>query len=129
MRISTQGKKHQNFAVKKMVGFIRSNMHISCHRCTCDVLSHTYQFSWALNPFWSKLCPPATEILEYLNNVVDHYDLRKYMHFDLRCTPATWSEDESRWTITLQPMKTNENSVIYSDVFICAVGRLNNRGQ
>lgn len=120
MRITIQGKK--------VIGsFFSSTIHISlCNRCTCDVPSHTYQFSWAPNHFWSKLYPPATEILEYLNNVVDNHDLRKYMHFDVRCTSATWSDDESRWTTTLQHTKTHENRVTYSDVFIYAVGRLNN---
>lgn len=48
------------------------------------------------------------------------------MHFDLKCTSATWSEDQSRWATTLLNTKTNENRVIHSDVFIYAVGRLNN---
>lgn len=48
------------------------------------------------------------------------------MNFNFRCTSATWSETESRWTTTLQDTKSAERRVIRSDVFVYAVGRLNN---
>ena len=34
--------------------------------CACDVPSHLYSFSFALNPDWSRSFAPQPEILDYL---------------------------------------------------------------
>ena len=42
--------------------------------CACDIPSHLYSLSFALNPDWSRAYPPQPEILEYL--VARHRPLR-----------------------------------------------------
>ena len=37
--------------------------------CACDVPSHLYSFSFALNPDWTRLCSPQGEIQAYLERV------------------------------------------------------------
>jgi cation diffusion facilitator CzcD-associated flavoprotein CzcO len=37
--------------------------------CRCDVPSHLYSFSFALNPGWSSTFSPQPEILDYLRGV------------------------------------------------------------
>ncbi|KAJ5779388.1 hypothetical protein N7457_007108 [Penicillium paradoxum] len=94
--------------------------------CTCDVPSHTYQFSWAPNPSWSSFYPPAPEIHQYLEDVADRHDLRRFMTFNTECKSAEWDEKSSKWTVVLRDVVSHEEKTVIADVFIYAVGRLNN---
>jgi cation diffusion facilitator CzcD-associated flavoprotein CzcO len=90
------------------------------------VPSHTYQFNWAPNPSWSALYPPASEIHKYLENVADKHNLRRFMTFNTECTLAQWDESNSKWKVVLRNVASNEQKTISADVFVYAVGRLNN---
>ncbi|KAB8244966.1 hypothetical protein BDV35DRAFT_394362 [Aspergillus flavus] len=93
--------------------------------CACDVPAHGYQYSWAPNPCWSKTYAPAHEIHAYLESVVDKHDLRKFFRFNQRCVSAVWSEERAQWTTTFRDERSDEETVVRSDVLIYAVGRLN----
>lgn len=95
------------------------------HSCTCDVPSHTYQFNWAPNPSWSSLYPPAPEILKYLEDVVNRHNLRRFMTLNTQCVLAQWNEDSSKWKVVLCDVKSGEEKTVVADVFVYAVGRLN----
>ncbi len=45
----------------------------------CDVPSHFYSFSFALNPYWSKTYANQPEILEYLEKVADGNGLGEHL--------------------------------------------------
>ncbi|KAJ5415713.1 hypothetical protein N7465_004408 [Penicillium sp. CMV-2018d] len=94
--------------------------------CTCDVPSHTYQFNWAPNPSWSSLYPPAPEIHKYLEDVADRHNLRRFMTFNTKCVLAQWNEDSSKWKVVLCNVVSGEEKTVFADVFVYAVGRLNN---
>ncbi|KAJ5961998.1 hypothetical protein N7501_006939 [Penicillium viridicatum] len=94
--------------------------------CTCDVPSHTYQFNWAPNPSWSSLYPPAPEIHKYLEDVADRHNLRRFMTFNTKCILAQWNEDSSKWKVVLCNVVSGEEKTVFADVFVYAVGRLNN---
>src|SRR5262245_40264562 len=40
---------------------------------TCDVPSHLYSYSFALNPHWSRSFSPQREIQDYLRDVAERY--------------------------------------------------------
>ncbi|KAL5361448.1 hypothetical protein BJX96DRAFT_165901 [Aspergillus floccosus] len=94
--------------------------------CTCDVPSHTYQFSWNSNPKWSKLYAPASEIQQYLESTVEKHDLRRYIWLNWNCVSAQWEERTAHWTTVFEHTQSKEAQVVVSDVLIYAVGRLNN---
>ncbi len=60
--------------------------------CGCDVHSHLYNFSFALNPNWSKPLCEQEEILAYFNKVVNDFNLRGYFHLGVECMRAEWIE-------------------------------------
>jgi cation diffusion facilitator CzcD-associated flavoprotein CzcO len=96
-------------------------------RCACDIPSHAYQYSWNPNPSWSRLYAEAPEILEYLKSTVTKFGLRRYIEFNRRCIGATWDETTSEWTVTLRRSGTHDDEInVKCDVFVIAVGRLNN---
>ncbi|KAF4437165.1 hypothetical protein F53441_13099 [Fusarium austroafricanum] len=95
--------------------------------CACDIPSHAYQYSWNPNPRWSRLYAEAAEILHYLKSTVTKFNLRRYIQFDTTCTGATWDEKNSEWNVRLQRNGTpNDEISVKCDVFIIAIGRLNN---
>ena len=52
--------------------------------CQCDVPSHLYSYSFALNPEWTRTYPLQPEIRDYLRDCADRYGVRP--HLRLGCT-------------------------------------------
>src|SRR5690242_5037271 len=68
--------------------------------CTCDVPSHLYSFSFALNPDWSRFYSSQHEIWEYLRRCARRFGILPHIRWNNRLLNATWNEDEQRWHIT-----------------------------
>ena len=69
--------------------------------CTCDIPSHSYQFTWAKNPRWSHYYSSSPEIWQYFKDVAVKYDLEKYMKLNTTVDSATWEEDAGVWRLRL----------------------------
>src|SRR5215813_11880995 len=65
----------------------------------CDVPSHFYSFSFALNPRWSKTYANQPEILGYLERVAAEHGLQTYLSANTRITSLRWSDTDLRWTV------------------------------
>jgi cation diffusion facilitator CzcD-associated flavoprotein CzcO len=61
-----------------------------------------------------------------LEDVVDRHNLRRFMTFNTKCALAQWNEDLSKWKVVLHDLISSEEKTIFADVFVYAVGRLNN---
>ena len=59
------------------------------------------------------------EILEYLESVVDRFDLRRHFRFGTAVTSAIYSDDEGQWEVT-----TDDGAVYHATYVINAVGLL-----
>ncbi|TID03888.1 putative sterigmatocystin biosynthesis monooxygenase stcW [Colletotrichum higginsianum] len=92
---------------------------------SCDIPSHAYQYTFENNPNWSRFYAPGSEILEYLNHVVDKYGARKYMKFQHEFKGARWCEDAGKWEVQL--LRHTDGQTIYdtADVVVKATGTLN----
>lgn len=88
--------------------------------------SYTYQFNWAPNLLWLSLYLLAPEIYKYLEDVADRYDLRRFMTFNTECISAEWDGESSKWKVVLYDVVSEYRKTIVADVFVYAVGRLNN---
>ena len=67
--------------------------------CQCDVPSHLYSFSFALNPNWSRTYSPQEEIQDYLRDCTDRYALRAHIRFGHEVVDAAWDDDEKQWRL------------------------------
>lgn len=85
----------------------------------CDVPSHFYSYSFALNPRWSKTYADQPEILAYLEKVAADHGLGPHLVADTRVTALRWSDDTQRWTLT-----TADGADHQFDVVVSAVGML-----
>lgn len=92
--------------------------------CGCDVPSALYSFSFALNPNWTKLMPSNTEIKEYVDNVVDTYNLRRAMTFGTEVVRSVWREDANRWILYLRELETGRQYTHECQILFAATGQL-----
>jgi cation diffusion facilitator CzcD-associated flavoprotein CzcO len=67
--------------------------------CQCDVPSHLYSFSFALNPDWSNTYSPQPEIFEYLRDCADRFGLRRHIHLRCAARDAAWQERDGVWRV------------------------------
>ena len=65
----------------------------------CDVPSHFYSFSFALNPNWSRAWAPQAEILEYLEQVTAA-ECGDLVHLNTSVTSTVWDERARIWVIS-----------------------------
>lgn len=92
--------------------------------CTCDIPSHSYQFTWARNPNWSAYYSGSEEIWKYMKDVAVKYDLEKYVQLKTTVESATWDEPSGHWQLQLLCPEGNHVDD-WCDVLISASGVLN----
>ncbi len=85
----------------------------------CDVPSHVYSFSFAPSNKWSRKFAPQREILEYLKDCADRFDLRRHIRFRSHVESAVFDENTGLWTLSISGGLT-----IQARYFILASGGL-----
>lgn len=65
----------------------------------CDVPSHLYSYSFALNPDWSRAFSPQGEIYDYIRRVAAESGVRDKIRFGVDVESAEYDEDRERWTV------------------------------
>jgi cyclohexanone monooxygenase len=85
----------------------------------CDVPSHFYSYSFALNPRWSKTFASQPEILAYIEKVAADHHLAEHLVPRTTITTMRWSDTDQHWALTSDDGQTRE-----FDVVVSAVGML-----
>lgn len=83
----------------------------------CDVPSHLYSFSFALNPKWTRMYSPGMEIQKYIEDLVAKYELAGFVCCNAKVLRAEWTG--SAWYIDVE----NETRYV-AQVAISALGGL-----
>ncbi|KPM37626.1 hypothetical protein AK830_g8930 [Neonectria ditissima] len=92
--------------------------------CGCDLKSHLYSFSFNLNPNWSKELCEQPEILQYMEDTVDKFDLCQHVHSSVECIGARWLGDKTKWEVHLKDTKTGIAYSRKATVLVSAVGAI-----
>ncbi len=58
--------------------------------CACDVPSHLYSYSFALNPSWSHAYSSQWEIQQYLHSCMERFGILPYIQWNSELRDATW---------------------------------------
>ena len=83
----------------------------------CDVPSHLYSYSFALNPDWSQSFSPGEEIQGYFQRVAEEHGVVDDIRFGEEVTSAVWAD--GRWHLETAAGTRDE-----ADVVIAATGVL-----
>ena len=68
----------------------------------CDVQSHLYSLSFAPKTDWSKRYADAPEIFQYIQDVVQQFNLREYCQFNSEVVHTEYHEKDCLWHVTLK---------------------------
>jgi len=83
----------------------------------CDVPSHLYSLSFAPNPYWTRTYAIQPEILSYIEDCYDRFDLRRKVRTGTTVVAAHWQEAEQRWVLRDDTGREYEAAV-----FVSAIG-------
>ena len=92
--------------------------------CGCDVASHFYSYSFALNPNWSRKFSMQPEIQKYFRSVAEQYRILNHVRFHCIVEQAAWDDDSKIWTVTVLDFTTKTRSVRRAKILVSAVGAL-----
>ena len=85
-------------------------------------LSSLRAFPFDPNPSWSKFYADGEEILDYMKEICDKWDLRKNIQFNTRVVASEWLEKEGQWKVTVE--KGGKRRDEYADILVSAQGFL-----
>ena len=68
----------------------------------CDVQSHLYSLSFAPKTDWSKRYADAPEIFQYIQDVVQQFNLREYCQFNSEVVHTEYHEKDCVWHVALK---------------------------
>ena len=70
-------------------------------RCDVESLDYSYSFCRELEEEWewTERYASQSEILSYINHVVDRFDLRRDIQLDTRVASAHFDEDRALWSV------------------------------
>ncbi len=86
----------------------------------CDVPSHLYSFSFALNPWWSHTYASQPEILAYLERCADQFGVRPHVRTNTAISEARWLDLDQQWEL-----RSESDEVFRADVLVSGLGMLN----
>jgi cation diffusion facilitator CzcD-associated flavoprotein CzcO len=84
----------------------------------CDVPSHLYSYSFALNPDWTRSFSSQPEIQDYIRGVARRAGVLDRHVFGCEVKRAAWQEQHSRWELS------TSHGTLTADVLIGAFGAL-----
>ncbi|KAI9839117.1 MAG: hypothetical protein M1819_003110 [Sarea resinae] len=92
--------------------------------CGCDVASHLYSYSFALNPDWTQKFSKQTEIQAYFRKVAECYGLFTHVSFSSMVRSSRWDSRTGTWMVEILEVKTQEVRMRRCKVLLSAVGAL-----
>ncbi|WP_030174196.1 flavin-containing monooxygenase [Spirillospora albida] len=64
-----------------------------------DVPAQAYQFSYALNPSWSRVFAPGHEVKAYVDGLADRYGIREHIRLGAEVLRRDWDEERHQWRL------------------------------
>ncbi|GER86109.1 flavin-binding monooxygenase [Dictyobacter vulcani] len=119
MAIRLKQKGYKNFVLLERASDIGGTWRDNTYPgCACDIPSHLYSFSFALNPQWSRTYSPQSEIQSYLRRCARRFGIIPHIRWNSELQNATWQEDEQCWRIT------TSRDILLADILILGNGPL-----
>ncbi|MDJ1182479.1 flavin-containing monooxygenase [Roseofilum casamattae] len=89
--------------------------------CGCDVPSFLYSYSFAPKSDWTRDYPKQKEILTYLEDCAEEYEITRHIHLNTEISEAVFNEKETIWNVS-----TSSGEQLQANIVISACGQLNN---
>src|SRR5262245_13901610 len=99
-------------------------METKCPCCGVATPCHFYSYSFAPNPEWSSFFAKRDEILKYIIDCVEKFDVRKRIRFGEEVIDARYDEEKCLWRVRTRSADGVEHEH-RANVFVPCVGALN----
>lgn len=93
--------------------------------CRVDIANQYYSYSFEPTDHWTHYYSEQPEILGYLNDVADRYDIRANTRFDTEVIAATWDDASATWRVETRA-SDGTRDILVARGLICAVGQFSN---
>ena len=87
--------------------------------CACDIPSHLYSLSFAPRSDWTRMYPTQPELLNYLRDLANAYELQPRIRFNTEMRSAEWDEASACWRVI-----TSTGTTITARILVSAIGAL-----
>jgi cation diffusion facilitator CzcD-associated flavoprotein CzcO len=77
-----------------------------------DIPAQAYQFSFELNPNWSRVFATGAEVKGYIDRCADRYDVRRHIRLGAEVLTREWDEDGHFWRLKTPDGETTARFVI-----------------
>ena len=82
--------------------------------CGCDVPSALYSYSFAPSSQWSHLFAKQPEILNYLEQVSDHWGITPMIEFNNELEQAVWDDEQHLWQLDTTQGRYLARTVVFA---------------
>ena len=96
--------------------------------CRVDIASQYYTYSFEPTDHWEHHYATQPEILRYLSEVMERYQIADHVRFDTEVSGAVWDEATSTWQVKIRSADDPEGiaETLTARGLICAVGQFSN---
>jgi cation diffusion facilitator CzcD-associated flavoprotein CzcO len=77
-----------------------------------DVPAQAYQFSFELNPTWSRVFAHGAEVKRYVDHCADQYGVRPHIRCDADVRSRTWDDDAHLWRLDVSGQEATARFVV-----------------
>ncbi|PNS21475.1 hypothetical protein CAC42_1254 [Sphaceloma murrayae] len=92
--------------------------------CGCDVASHFYSYSFALNPDWNKKYSMQPEIQSYFRSLASQYKVIPNIRFRSTVDEAIWEASTQTWLVTITDHVAKNTYTMRARTLVSGVGSL-----
>lgn len=93
--------------------------------CRVDIASQYYTYSFEPIDHWQHHYATQPEILQYLGDVMDRYQIGEHIRFETEVIGAAWDEATSTWQVQIRDA-AGVCETLTARGLICAVGQFSN---
>ena len=87
--------------------------------CRVDIANQYYAYSFEPTDHWSHYYSEQPEILKYLNDVMERYDIAPHVRFQTEVTGAQWNERTGSWQVTIRTDDGRDESLTARGYLCC----------
>ena len=113
MAIRLKQHGYENFLVLEQASDIGGTWRDNTYPgCACDIPSHLYSFSFALNPDWSRSYSTQREIWDYLRRCAKQFGIMPHIRWNTKLLEASWHDADQCWHINTTQGQLTANILI-----------------
>ncbi|MFC6879493.1 flavin-containing monooxygenase [Actinomadura yumaensis] len=87
-----------------------------------DVPAQAYQFSFELNPRWSRVFAPGSEVMAYLDRLADRYRLRPHVRLHSEVVERVWDQQAQVWRLKVRRPGSPDAQEVVARFVVSAIG-------